>query len=142
MTVEEAEKAIARAEGLGLHGAGFMRSLGPEKVAVACNGVGPAGWPESRRRKLGRWLRVFRPAFDVHDCEFTYNNDGGLRGFVHANDELEANCRIIADAEYCVLSPMRYLARAGGAVVADLCRMFGWGPWIIAYEEGRRGACA
>lgn len=142
MTVEEAEKSIARAEELGLHGAGFMKSLGPEKVAAACNGAGPASWPEERRRKLDRWLRVFRPAFDVHDCEFTYNNDGRLRMFTHVNDELEYNCRAIADAEYCFLNPMRYLARAGGAAVSDLCRMFGWGPWIIAYEEGRRGTCA
>lgn len=142
MTVEEAEKAIARAEELGLRGAVFMRSLGPEKIAAACNGAGPASWSERRRRKLGRWLRVFRPAFDVHDCEFTYNNDGSYPPFAAANDELEANCRIIADAEYCFLNPMRYLARAAGDAVADLCRVFGWGPWIIAYEEGRRGACA
>lgn len=142
MTIEEAEKAIARAEELGLRGAGFMRSLGPEKVAAACNGAGPASWPEELRGRLDRWLRIFRPAFDVHDCEFTYNNDGSYPPFAAANDELEHNCRLIADAEYCFLNPMRYFARAGGEAVADLCRAFGWGSWIDAYKKRRADPCA
>ena len=137
MTVEEAKKVIEEAYEKALYGWGFMRALGPERVAAACNGCGPDSWPQERRDKLGKWLKIFKPGFDGHDCRFTYDNDGTRERFDYANDELEKNCRLLADGKYGWYNPLRYLARRGGRLVADACRNFGWGAWQDAYNKNQ-----
>ena len=143
MTIDEADSTIFEARALGLRGADFMSSLGPEKVAAACNGAGPDRWPERARKKLTKWLWLFKTCFDIHDCEFEYGNDGSRGGFDRANDNLEINCRIACDSEYRWYNPMRYVARLAAGVVVDACRKFGWEDWVKAYEKGDGGkTCA
>ena len=73
----------------------------------------------------------------IHDCRFAYDNDGGDSKFRAANDELERNCRIVADATYKWWQLRRYLARRAGRIMADACRDFGWTAWRDAYEVFR-----
>lgn len=136
MTIAEADSTIFEARVLGLRGADFISGLGPEKVASACNGAGPDRWPERARRKLTKWLWLFKTCFDIHDCEFAFDNDGSRDGFDRANDDLELNCKIAADHEYKWYNPMRYVARLAAGVIVDACREFGFDDWIAAYKKG------
>ena len=111
----------------------------PEQFSAACNGCGPASWPEERREKLTKWLATFAPAFDVHDCRFTFDNDGTRENFDYANDELEKNCILLANQEYAWYNPLRYVARHAGHIIAALCREFGWQSWKEAYNH-KKGA--
>ena len=135
MTEEDAKRAVEDFCRLGLYGADFMRSLTPEQVASACNGCGPASWKEEHRQKLDKWLKTFKLAFDGHDCDFTYRNDGTRKTFDEANDRLGKNCKVLADYKYAWYNPVRYLARHGGYVIADLCSAFGWEDYLKAYNE-------
>lgn len=137
MTVEEAKKAILDIWDAGLDGRKFMMDLGAERVAVACNGCGPASWPQEWRNALGSWLRTFKSAFDVHDCDFTYRNDGLQPKFNEANDRLEVNCLKLADLKYAWWNPCRYIARRKGRLAAWACRTFGWKSWLDAYYKSQ-----
>lgn len=132
MTVDEAERSIRRAVESGLLGSGLLVDLGPERVASACNGAGPARWPGRVRRGLTKWLRPFSAGFDVHDCEFTYANDGSRALFDRANDHLGRNLRMLSDLNYAWYNPVRYLARLAAGAVAAACREFGWPDWVAA----------
>lgn len=136
MTVDEAERSIRKAVKFGLLGSNLLVELGPEIVASACNGVGPARWSERVRRRLTKWLWLFKPGFDVHDCEFTYANDGSKTLFDRANDHLEWNLRRLSDLNYAWYNPVRYLARMASRAIADACREFGWNDWIDSHEKG------
>ena len=138
MTIEQARASIARAMDLGLSGAWFMRELGPERVARACNGIGPESWPEEARAVLNRWLGTFDVCADDHDCRFEYDNDGSDVKFRQANDELERNCLIVADAKYRWYNPLRYIARRKGRLMAQACRDFGWRAWRAAWERNQK----
>ena len=139
MTVEEAKNTIAEMREKLLYGCWFMSGLGPEKVAAACNGCGPASWPEERRRKLGKWLKTFKLAFDSHDCRFTYDNDGSRERFDYANEELLKNCRLLADLEYKRFNPVRYFARNRAHIIFILCQNFGWSAYQDAYNKQKQG---
>ena len=138
MTVEEAIAAKAEIHAAKLYGAGFVLSLTNEKVASACNGCGPESWPPEKRAALGAWLRTFTPAFHVHDCRFTYDNDLSAVKFKTANDELEENCLLLADLKYGWYNPCRYIARHKGHLVAMMCRIFGWSAWEDAYYKNNK----
>lgn len=138
MTIEQAKATIARAMDLGLSGAWFMHELGPERVARACNGIGPESWPATARAVLNRWLGTFDVCAAGHDCRFEYDNDGGDAKFRQANDELERNCLIVADATYRWYNPLRYIARRKGRLMAQACRDFGWRAWRAAYERNQK----
>ena len=135
MTIDEAKEVIGFAHDAAMYGWGFMRSLGPEKVAAACNGCGPESWPQEWRDKLGKWLKTFRPAFDGHDCRFTYDNDGTREKFDYANDELEKNCLLLADRKYAWYNPLRYFARNRAKLIGGACRTFGWQAWQDAFRK-------
>ena len=138
MTLTEAEYTIGRAIVNGLSGAEFLETLGPENVRRACNGIGPDRWPEARREKFNKWLWLFADPAAGHDCRFTFDNDGSEAKFRAANDELERNCLIVADATYRWYNPLRYLARRKGRLMAQACRDFGWRAWRAAYEKKQR----
>ncbi len=131
MTETEAKKALTEIWEAGLYGRDFVHRLTIEQFASACNGIGPARWPAERRAKLDKWLAVFRRAADVHDCRFTYDNDGTRQSFDMANDELEKNCLILANLKYAWYNPVRYFARHGAHLIGAACREFGW----EAYDE-------
>lgn len=133
MTTSEAATAIKEIVAANLHGAEFVCNLGALKVAAACNGIGPASWPAEWRAKLDKWLATFRRACDVHDCDFTYNNDGSTALFNAANDRLEKNCLILADRKYGWYNPLRYFARNRAHLLALACRLFGWNAYCVAY---------
>lgn len=135
MTIDEARALIEEISVAGLDGAIEVACLGPERVAAACNGIGPASWPEERRAKLDKWLRTFRPAAGVHDCDFEFNNDGSVEKFNEANERLERNCLILADRKYAWYNPFRYVARNRAHLVATACRLFGWSDWKKAYTK-------
>lgn len=135
MTTEEAKCAIVDACNNALYGCFFMAALGIEKVASACNGCGPESWPQEWRDKLGKWLSTFSLAFDIHDCRFTYGNDGSREKFDYANDELEKNCKLLADLKYAWYNPLRYFVRKKAKLVGAACRNFGWSAWIKAYNK-------
>jgi len=134
MTLREAQDAISRARALKLSGAEFIATLGDENVMRAYNGIGPEWLPASIRAKLDKWLDTFSIGAVIHDCRFVYDNDGEDAKFRAANDELERNCLIVADATYAWYNPVRYLARWRGRHIAEACRDFGWGAWRDAYE--------
>ena len=139
MTAEEATKAVEEMCRIGLYGSDFMRGLKPEQIAAACNGCGPEAWPEAWRAHLDSWLSTFRLAFDIHDCRFTYDNDGSRVKFDAANDELEKNCLVLADEKYAWYNPFRYFARNRAHIIADACRStFGWQAFREANEKGTR----
>lgn len=140
ITIDEAIQSIARAVRLGLSGSEFMARLGPEKVAAACNGIGPERWSQKARDTLDKWLWLLRPAADGHDCRFAYDNDGSDAKFRAANDELERNGIICADAEYRWFNPLRYLWRHRARVMADMCRQYGWSAWRDAYIDSISGS--
>ena len=135
MTLDEARQAIADICDKQLYGARFVASLGPGRVAAACNGCGPASWPEERREKLDKWLKTFRLAFDVHDCRFTWDNCGSLLAFREANIELRENCLILADEKYSWYNPLRYFARNRAYLIGLLCQEFGWKAWMDACNK-------
>ena len=135
--MKEAQDAIARAMDLKLSGAEFVATLGDENVMRAYNGIGPEWLPASMRAKLDKWLDTFSVCAVVHDCRFQFDNDGTDAKFRAANDELERNCLILANAKYAWYNPVRYLARWRGRHVADACRVFGWSAWRDAYEENK-----
>ena len=134
MTPYEAQQRKNRIRDLELYGWQFVCSLSDEQFSVACNGCGPASWPAEKRRKLTKWLVTFLPAFDVHDCDFSYRNDGTREGFDAANRRLRKNCLLLADDKYGWYNPLRYLARRAGKIIAGLCQEFGWSDWKKAYS--------
>ena len=134
MTPEEAVGEIARALALMLSGAEWLRAIGPAAVAAAYNGIGPDWLPDAIRDQLSRWLSLYAICAVIHDCRYQYCNDGTSAAFDAANNELERNCRIVADATYSWFNPLRYLARRGGRLLANACRRFGWAAWRAAYD--------
>lgn len=137
MTPYEAQQRKAKIRDLELYGWQFVCSLADEQFAVACNGCGPASWPAEKREKLTKWLVTFLPAFDTHDCDFTFNNDGSRELFDAANHRLKKNCILIADEKYAWWNPLRYLARRAGKIIAGLCQKFGWSDWKKAYNKNQ-----
>ena len=140
MTRDESRQTIHRAWQLGLSGAQFISDLGAVRVAAACNGIGPEWLPERYRAKLDKWLAKFKPAADVHDCRFAFDNDCTDAKFRAANDELERNNVIIADSRHAWWNPLRYCERSEGRLMAEVCRRFGWSAWRDAYQRFRAGA--
>lgn len=137
MTLEEAQERKSRINCLILYGWVFISTLTCEQFASACNGIGPESWPKERRQKLDKWLETFGLAADVHDCRFTYDNDGTREKFDYANDELEKNCKLLADEKYAWWNPLRYFARNRAHLIAEACRVFGWDAWIQAYKKAK-----
>ena len=135
MTPCEAQRRKNRIRDLDLYGWIFVCSLTDEQFAVACNGCGPASWPEEKRRKLTKWLSTFALAFDVHDCRFDWDNDGTREKFDFANRELGKNCVVLADEKYAWYNPLRYWARQKGKLIAALCQDFGWDDWKKAHAN-------
>ena len=137
-TVAEARELLDRALAYKLDGAQEYANYPIELLAERWNGVGPAWMMEKARKKLSKWLKLFLPACFVHDQDFSESN-GLIDGFVRANDRLERNCRIIADAEYPRWYDVRrYFARRGAELVADTCRLTAWPAWRDAYKERDR----
>ena len=139
LTMQQAALDIGRALKLGLSGADWLYTLGPEKVAAAYNGIGPERMPEKWRARLDSWLWLFRVPCELHDCRFVHDNDGTEAKFRAANDELERNNLIVADAEYAWYNPLRYVWRRRARLVAWACREFGWSAWRDAFEKNQKG---
>jgi len=121
----------------GLSGAEWLAELSLGKIRAAYNGIGPEWLPAKIREKLNKHLGLFAVCAVIHDCRFAYDNDASAAKFNAANDELERNCRIVADATYKWWQLRRYLARRAGRIMADACREFGWTAWRDAYEVFR-----
>lgn len=138
MTEAEAKIAMREIWNAGLYGREFVYRLTPAQFAAACNGIGPESWPEEWRAKLDDWLATFRRAADVHDCRFTWDNDGTRQSFDMANDEIEKNCLLLADEKYAWWNPWRYLARRAAKLVGRACRDFGWPAFDEAYKKHKQ----
>ena len=121
----------------GLSGAEWLAELSLGKIRAAYNGIGPEWLPARIREKLNKHLGLFAVCAVIHDCRFAYDNDASAAKFNAANDELDRNCRIVADATYKWWQIRRYLARRAGRIMADACREFGWSAWRDAYQEFR-----
>jgi hypothetical protein len=145
-TVDETSALLAKALELGLSGAVHCESIPLEDLAAMYNGIGPESihvkWlseatckkiSEKVRATLSKKLATYAAATLIHDVRFA-ESDGTTRGFNYANDELEANNLIIADAKYAWYNPLRIFARRVGVKVADVCRVVGWSAWIDAYK--------
>lgn len=127
-TVQDAILMLRAATGYGLYGVAKYINYPIEVLAARWNGIGPESMDEAKRKKLDKWLRLYKPACFIHDQDFA-ESDGTCSGFMVANDRLECNCQIIADDLYEWYDPRRYLARRGGMLVADACRIAGWRAW-------------
>ena len=137
MTPYETQQRKNRIRDAELYGWQSVCALSDEQFSVACNGCGPDSWPEEKRRKLTKWLATFLPAFDVHDVDFAYRNDGSRELFDAANRRLRKNCLLLADEKYAWYNPMRYLARRAGKLIAEMCQDFGWLSWKAAYNKNQ-----
>lgn len=135
ISINEAKYAIEEAQAVGLYGYVWFQNLGPERIAEACNGCGPEWLAEEWRKRLTEWLWLFFTPFCIHDCQFTYLNDALRETFNLANDDLERNCRLMADSEYGWWHPMRYVWRHRAHLVTECCRDFGWSAWRDAYGK-------
>ena len=102
---------VITADVYGLSGAEFLADLSLGKIRAAYNGIGPEWMSQKFRDKLMRWLGLFSVCAVIHDCRFAYDNDGSAAKFNAANDELERNCIIVADANFTWYNPRRHLAR-------------------------------
>lgn len=131
-TVRDAMQMLSLAAAYGLEGAAKYLVYPIETLAARWNGIGPERMSEAKRKKLDKWLKLYRPACFIHDQDFA-ESDGTRGGFIAANDRLERNCLIIADDHYDWYDPRRYLARRGGRLVADACRIAGWKAWQDAH---------
>ena len=131
-TIQEATRMLSFATAYGLDGIAKYIDYPIETLAARWNGIGPESMDEAMRKKLDKWLRLYKPACFIHDQDFA-ESDGTRGGFVAANDRLERNCLIIADDHYEWYDPRRYLARRGGRLVADACRIVGWRAWQDAH---------
>lgn len=127
-TIQDTKLMLSAAAAYGLDGVAKYIDYPIETLAARWNGIGPESMSEAKRKKLDKWLRLYRPACFIHDQRFA-ESDGTRGGFISANDELERNCLIIADDHYEWYDPRRYLARRGGRLVADACRIAGWEAW-------------
>ena len=133
-TIQEATRMLSLATAYGLYGAAKYINYPIETLAARWNGIGPERMSEKARKKLDKWLRLYKPACFIHDQDFA-ESDGTRGGFIAANDRLERNCLIIADDHYEWYDPRRYLARRGGRLVADACRIAGWRAWQDAAKK-------
>ena len=131
-TIQEATRMLSFATAYGLDGVFKYIDYPIETLAARWNGIGPESMDEAMRKKLDKWLRLYKPACFIHDQDFA-ESDGTRGGFISANDRLERNCLIIADDHYEWYDPRRYLARRGGRLVADACRIAGWKAWQDAH---------
>ena len=132
-TIQDAKLMLSAAAAYGLEGAAKYIDYPIEVLAARWNGIGPERMSEAKRKKLNKWLKLYRPACFIHDQDFA-ESDGTRGGFIAANDRLERNCLIIADDRYDWYDPRRYLARRGGRLVADACRIAGWQAWQDAHD--------
>ena len=139
--VIEAKARLDEALELRLRGVERLVSRPLSVLAENWNGAGPEWMKPEVRAKLSKWLAVFKPAFFVHDQDFS-DSDGSFHGYNSANDRLEDNCLIIADAKYAFYDPRRYLARRAAPVVADVVRVASWPAWWQAHEKARAKARA
>lgn len=142
LTEKEAREAFREIWDRNLYGRSFMSRLTFAQMVAAANGIGPDSWKEEYRAKLDKWLATFRLAAIIHDCRFTWNNDGSRERFDAANDEIEKNCRLLADQKYCCINPWRYFARRAAHLVGEACRMFGWDAWQKAFDKKNRDLSA
>ena len=133
-TIQDATRMLSLATAYGLDGVTKYIDYPIDVLAARWNGIGPESMDESKRKKLNKWLRLYGPACFIHDQQFA-ESDGTRGGFMAANDELERNCLIIADDNYKWYDPRRYLARRGGRLVADACRIAGWQAWQDAAKK-------
>lgn len=136
MNVCEARELLDRALALGLDGATrYAEGYAIETLAARWNGIGPESMKPEARKKLNKWLKLYKPACFIHDQDFA-ESDGTGKGFSRANDRLEYNCRIIAKDKYPRwYDPRRYFALRGAGLVADACRVAGWSAWQEAYVK-------
>ncbi len=135
MTPYEAQQRKDTIRAAEMYGWQFVCGLTDEQFASACNGCGPESWPDEWRARLDKWLSTFGPAFDGHDCRFTFDNDGSREKFDYANDELEKNCLLLANLKYAWYNPLRYFARNRARLIAKACRNFGWQAWKDAFAK-------
>ena len=135
--VIEVKALLDEALALGLSGAEHCARVPIETLAANYNGIGPEWMPKKFRDKLSAKLATFAPATLIHDQRFA-ESDGSTLGFNQANEELEANCLVIADAKHAWYSPLRYFARRVAVRIADVCRLFGWVAWMDAFRARSR----
>lgn len=126
-------KAYADALALGLD---MKLDLTDEQVVFAYNGCG-AEWMSEEARSIADKLSVTaRPAICVHDCDFAFG-DGTAGDFKRANERLESNGIICADARYAWWNPMRYIVRRQARLFAKICGAFGWSAYLDAVSKRR-----
>ena len=132
--VSEVKSLLDTALALGLAGAEHCACLSLDTLAAMYNGVGPARAPGWLRWLLDKCHRTFLAAVMIHDVDFS-ESDGTTGGFDLANDRLEYNCLLCADAAYGAWNPLRYVARRRARKIAGVCRAVGWTAWMDAFKE-------
>lgn len=73
----------------------------PEEIRMHANGPGAEKWSDEIRQALDRILRMYDPAFAIHDWDFDSElNDGGRTLFHLVNGRMLENCERIARDAY------------------------------------------
>ena len=101
------------------------------------NGVGASWMKEEWRRCLDGMFEEILPAVEGHDIDFAYG-DGTYGDFLAANERLEKNGRICADAKFPWWRPKRYIVRRKARLCRKVCDAFGWSAYLAAVEETKQ----
>lgn len=90
-TPEEAKIRCAEVHRLGLSVPPIFNEISDAVLGANINGIGPDAFPHWLRSMTTGLFRVFLPAADVHDIEYTYG-DGTREQWHEANRRFKGNC--------------------------------------------------
>lgn len=104
-----------------------------ENLANIYNGAGPDWLPNWTRAILSFILRLFGPAFLIHDFDFELS-DKTRKGFNLANSRMWRNIRKILSFEYPLTKLHCWKKRVywwiKGTMAYFFCHRYGWSAWV------------
>lgn len=106
----------------------------PSVVGQIYNGVGPEWLKEEYRKLLDSLSEVLLPSVCIHDLDFHFG-DGTVLDFTRANQRLEKNGIICADAAKKWYNPRRYTIRRQARLYSRACNLLGMSAYVAAVER-------
>lgn len=104
-----------------------------EELEYIYNGAGPDWLPAWGREVLSDFLKLFAPAFIVHDFDYS-RSDKTLKSFHEANNRMLRNMKKILDTEYPFSMVWTWRTRARWYLrmkaAFNACEEFGESAWM------------